>query len=58
MTTYAPGAFVALASAGCVAAAMIMLGLGKGLLIRRAHRLCPSCGRYVKPGSFCRCTCV
>jgi len=42
-------------AASAALAAMLVLGLVKGLLQRPAQRLCPSCGRYVKRG-HCRCT--
>jgi len=46
---------VALASSTCVLAAMLVLGLSKGLLTRMPLRHCPSCGRYVRAGGHCNC---
>ena len=46
---------VALASCTCVLAAMLVLGLSKGLLSRSPLRHCPSCGRYVRAGAHCGC---
>jgi hypothetical protein len=43
-----------LASSTCVLAAMLVLGLSKGILTRTPLRQCPSCGRYVRAG-HCRC---
>ena len=54
MSSHSPELF-ALASSTCVLAAMLVLGLAKGLLNRSPLRLCPSCGRYVKPGDRCHC---
>jgi len=45
---------VSLASSTCVLAAMLVLGLSKGILIRSPLRHCPSCGRFVRAG-LCRC---
>jgi len=45
----------ALASSTFVLAAMIVLGLSKGLLTKASLRQCPSCGRYVRAGGHCRC---
>jgi hypothetical protein len=45
-----------LASSTCVLAAMIVLGVAKGMLDRSWLRLCPSCGRYVRAGARCGCT--
>ena len=47
-------ALLALASSTFTLAAMLVLGLAKGLLNRVPLRQCPSCGRYVKAG---RCGC-
>ena len=43
-----------LTTASTVLAAMLVLGVWKGMLQRPSLRLCPSCGRYVKHG-HCRC---
>jgi len=45
---------LALASSTTVLAAMIVLGLSKGLLTRSSLRHCPSCGRYARAG-HCGC---
>jgi hypothetical protein len=50
-----PTEYLTLASSTCVLAAMLVLGLSKGLLSRTSLRLCPSCGRYVKPNGRCAC---
>jgi hypothetical protein len=54
MSSHSPELF-ALASSTCVLAAMLVLGLTKGLLSRAPLRHCPSCGGYVKAGGRCRC---
>jgi hypothetical protein len=54
MTSQAPE-LIGLASSTCVFAAMIVLGVSKGLLNRTPLRHCPSCGRYVRLGARCRC---
>jgi hypothetical protein len=45
-----------LASSTCVLAAMIVLGVARGMLDRSRLRLCPSSGRYVRAGARCGCT--
>jgi hypothetical protein len=50
-----PQLVAALGSASLSLAAMLVLGVCKGVLQRQNLRLCPSCGRYVKRGSQCRC---
>ncbi len=45
----------ALATSTCVLAAMIVLGVSRGMLDRSWLRLCPSCGRYVRAGRRCGC---
>jgi hypothetical protein len=54
MSSIQPELF-ALASSTCVLAAMLVLGLSKGLLTRTPLRHCPSCGRYVRTGGNCNC---
>jgi hypothetical protein len=54
MTSQAP-VLLALTSSTCVLAAMIVLGVSKGLLNRTPLRHCPSCGRYVRVGARCGC---
>jgi len=50
-----PTELLTLASSTCVLAAMLILGVAKGLLSRTSMRLCPSCGRYVKSNGRCAC---
>ncbi|HEX3455877.1 MAG TPA: hypothetical protein VHS03_14730 [Gaiellaceae bacterium] len=54
MTSQAPE-LITFASTTCVLAAMIVLGVSKGVLNRTALRHCPSCGRYVRLGARCGC---
>jgi hypothetical protein len=54
MSSISPELF-ALATSTCVLAAMLVVGVAKGMLSRAPLRHCPSCGRYVKPGGRCRC---
>jgi hypothetical protein len=42
-------------SASLSLAAMLVLGVSKGILQRQNLRLCPSCGRYVKRRGRCAC---
>jgi len=45
-----------LATSTCALAAMLMLGLKKGLLVRASLRHCASCGRLVRTGERCGCS--
>lgn len=54
MSSIHPELFV-LGSSTCALAAMLVLGLSKGLLNRAPLRHCPSCGRYRRPGGHCSC---
>jgi hypothetical protein len=45
---------LALASSSFALAAMLVLGVAKGMLNRTSLRLCPSCGRYIRNG-HCAC---
>jgi hypothetical protein len=50
-----PAELLMLATSTSVLAAMLVLGLSKGLLTRSSLQYCPSCGRYVKPNRRCAC---
>jgi len=52
MSSHSPELF-ALATSTCVLAAMIVLGVSKGLLSKAPLRHCPSCGRYFRAGHRC-----
>jgi hypothetical protein len=54
MSSVQPELF-ALASSTCVLAAMLVLGLSKGLFTRAPLRHCPSCGRYKRAREHCNC---
>jgi hypothetical protein len=50
-----PSDLPALATSTCVLAAMIVLGVSRGMLEQSWLRQCPSCGRYVRAGRRCAC---
>jgi hypothetical protein len=52
MPSHSPELF-ALASSTSALAAMLVLGVAKGLLTRPTLRQCPSCGRYFRAGHRC-----
>jgi hypothetical protein len=52
MSAHSPE-LLTLASSTCVLAAMLVLGVSKGLLSRAPLRQCPSCGKYVRNGHRC-----
>jgi hypothetical protein len=47
---------LALATSTCVLAAMLVLGMAKGLLVRASLRHCASCGHLVRIGERCGCS--